>query len=52
MMAGIPGFQPPEQLKAEKIGPALALYPGREGGEKVAWYQLHAHASTFPRYLP
>ena len=24
----------------------LASYPGHEGGEKAAWYQLHVHAST------
>ena len=31
----------------------LASYPGREWeGKKAAWYLLHAHASTFPRYLP
>ena len=26
----------------------LASYTGRKEGEKVAWYQLHVHASTFP----
>ena len=26
MMAGTPGFQPPEQLKAEKIGPACDVF--------------------------
>ena len=26
----------------------LASYPGREGGGKAVWYQLHAHALSTP----
>ena len=31
-----------------KASANIALYPGHEGGGKMAWYLLYVHASTFP----
>ena len=35
--------------QSSMLGTVLASYPGPEGGEKRAWYLLHAHAPTTPR---
>lgn len=48
MLAGTPGFQPPEQLRAENIGPECDVYAFGcvvivLFGERVLWFQLNPY---------